>query len=101
MRTDEFHDVRDVAVSAFGNDPSLGLLLDELRSSWAWEDELSFVAEADAEIVGQVLYTHVFVDAPTRLLEVLVLSPVELPGPPASVDRHELDRREFANAEHP
>jgi putative acetyltransferase len=76
MRTDEFDAVREVAVSAFGGDPSLGLLLDELRSSWAWEDELSFVAEIDADVVGQVLYTHAFIDAPTRLLDVLVLSPV-------------------------
>jgi putative acetyltransferase len=76
MRTNEFHDVRQVAVSAFGDDESLGVLLDELRSSWAWEDELCFVAEVDGEIVGQVLYTHGFVDAPNRLLDVLVLSPV-------------------------
>ena len=78
MRTDEFGAVREVAVNAFGGDPSLGLLLDELRSSWAWEDEFSFVAEVDGDIVGQVLYTHAFVDAPTRIDD----------GIHASVDPH-------------
>ncbi|HEY4610281.1 MAG TPA: N-acetyltransferase [Ilumatobacteraceae bacterium] len=76
MRRDEFEQVRELSIAAFGGDASIGLLLDELRSSWAWDDDLSFVAEVDGSIVGQVLYTRAFVDAPTRLLDVLVLSPV-------------------------
>ncbi|HYN75449.1 MAG TPA: N-acetyltransferase, partial [Candidatus Limnocylindria bacterium] len=75
MRAGEFSRVRDVCVAAFG-DPSLGGLVDALSSSWAWEDDLSFVAELDGEIVGQVLYVHAFLDAPERLVDVLVLSPV-------------------------
>ncbi|HEY4610572.1 MAG TPA: hypothetical protein VIH06_15255, partial [Ilumatobacteraceae bacterium] len=74
MRTDEFEHVRGLAVAAFGGDASIGVLLDELRSSWAWDDELSFVAEVDGSLVGQVLYTHAFLDAPSRLVDVLVLS---------------------------
>jgi putative acetyltransferase len=75
MRVEEFSRVREVCVDAFG-DPALGELLDALRSSWAWEDDLSFVAELDGQIVGQVLYVHAFLDAPERLADVLVLSPV-------------------------
>jgi len=76
MHVDEFEEVRELAVSAFGGDASVGLLLDELHSSWAWAEDLSFVAEVDGTVVGQVLYTHAFVDDPNGLLEVLVLSPI-------------------------
>ncbi len=75
MRTDEFAEMRAVCIRAFGDD-SLGVLLDALRASWAWSDELSFVAELDGVIVGQVLYTSAIVDAPERLEDVLVLSPI-------------------------
>ncbi len=75
MRADEFAEMRALCVRAFGDD-SLGVLLDELRASWAWDDELSFVAVLDGEIVGQVLYTSAIVDAPERLEDVLVLSPI-------------------------
>ncbi len=75
MRPDEFEEMSNVSMAAF-NDPSIGELLDALHASWAWTDELCFVAELDGEIVGQVLYTHAIVDAPRRLVDVLVLSPV-------------------------
>jgi putative acetyltransferase len=76
MRPDEFEQVRDLSQRAFGNDPSIGELLDALRASWAWVDQLSFVAELDGELVGHVLYTHAWLDAPAQLIDVLVLSPV-------------------------
>ena len=76
MRADEFVAMREVCVAAFGGDGRIGPLLDTLRASWAWEDALSFVAERDGSIVGQVLYTHGFLDAPASLVDVLVLSPV-------------------------
>ncbi len=75
MAPDEFDEMRAVCIRAFGDD-SLGVLLDALRASWAWHDELSFVAELDGRIVGQVLYTSAIVDAPARLEDVLVLSPI-------------------------
>ena len=81
MRPDEFDTMRALSVDAFDGDPQIGPLLDALRRSWAWDDDLSFVAEVDGELVGQVLYTHTFVDAPSRLVEVLLLSPVGvIPG---------------------
>lgn len=76
MQPEEFEATRDLSVSAFGDDPLIRVLLDDLHESWAWEDELSFVAERDGELVGQVLYTHSFLDAPKRLVDVLLLSPI-------------------------
>ena len=76
MRSDEFVTMRELCVSAFGGDQRIGPLLDLLHASWAWEDALSFVAVRDGSIVGQVLYTHAFLDAPTSMVDVLVLSPL-------------------------
>jgi len=76
MRTEEFNQMRELSVSAFNGDPVIGPLLDALRSSWAWDDELSFVADLDGDLVGHVLYTRALLDAAPRLVEVLVLSPI-------------------------
>jgi putative acetyltransferase len=76
MQRDEFPAMRDLSEAAFGGDHTIRLLLDELHMSWAWDDDLSFVATRNDEIVGQVLYTHAFLDAPERLIDVLLLSPV-------------------------
>lgn len=76
MHPDEFAAVRALEVAAFGGDPSIGTLLDALHDSWAWEDDQSFVAVLDGEIVGHVLYSHAFLDAPAGLVEVLVLGPI-------------------------
>jgi len=75
MLPDEFEEMRAISVAAF-DDESIGDLLDALRASWGWRDELSWVAVQDDEIVAQVLYTLSILDAPERLVEVLVLSPV-------------------------
>lgn len=75
MRPDEYTSVRTLSVSTFDDD-TIGGLLDDLHDSWAWEDSLSFVALMDNELIGHVLYSRGFVDAPTRILDVLVLSPV-------------------------
>lgn len=76
MRVEEYEAMRDLSVSAFGGDPQIRILLDMLRESWAWDDELCFVAELGDELAGQVLYTRAVLDAPSRLVDVLVLSPV-------------------------
>ena len=52
------------------------MLLDALRASWAWDTELSIVAEHQSEICGHVLFTRAILDAPKQLVDVLVLSPV-------------------------
>jgi putative acetyltransferase len=80
MASHEFDAMRRVSIAAFGDDPNIGHLLDALHDSWAWDDGLSFVAECDGELVGQVLYTHAILDAPRRLQDVLVLSPIGVRG---------------------
>ena len=76
MQSHEFTAVRELSVAAFDGDSRIGPLLDALRASWSWEDALSFVAVSEGSIVGQVLYSHAFLDAPARLVDVLVLSPI-------------------------
>jgi putative acetyltransferase len=76
MRDDEFEEIRSLEVAAFGGDESIGVLLDSLRASWAWEPELSIVTERNSEICAHVLFTRAIVDAPSGLVDVLVLSPV-------------------------
>jgi putative acetyltransferase len=67
--------VRDVVVTSFG-EVVVGALVDGLRASDAWIDGLSFVAEADGQLVGHVLFTRSRLDALERLVDVLVLSPL-------------------------
>ncbi|MDQ1541579.1 MAG: putative acetyltransferase [Actinomycetota bacterium] len=69
------HEIRDVVTDAFQR-PEVGELVDGLRASAAWGDGLSFVAEHGGQTVGHILYTHAFLDAPARLVDVLVLSPL-------------------------
>lgn len=76
MRPDEFDEMTALSVAAFDGNAEIARLLHELRTSWAWDEQLSFVAELDGSLVGQVLYTHALLDAPKRLVDVLVLSPV-------------------------
>jgi putative acetyltransferase len=76
MRPAEFEATRALSMHAFGDNPQIGKLLDLLHNSWAWEDELSFVAERDGELVGHVLFTHAFLDTPEEVLDVLLLSPI-------------------------
>lgn len=73
---DDIAAVRALVADAFG-DESLAELVDDLRASVAWLD-LSFVAELDGEIVGHVAYTRAWVDDPSELVEVLVLSPLSI-----------------------
>ncbi len=76
MESHEYAAVRALSVAAFGDDPHIGELFDGLHSSWCWDDELSFVAVADGELIGQVLYTHALLDSWPRLVDVLVLGPL-------------------------
>jgi len=79
VRTEEASDLpetREVVAAAFGDEPVVELL-DGLRASSAWRD-LSFVAEQDGRVVGHVSFTRGWLDAPQRLVEVLVLSPLSV-----------------------
>jgi putative acetyltransferase len=71
----EYDAIRSLEVAAFG-DESIGVLLDALHASWAWVPELSLVAEHGGEVCGHVQLSRAILDAPDRLRDVLVLSPV-------------------------
>src|SRR5579863_4041026 len=66
-----------VVRDAFGSHDGVDALLWALRRSSAWRG-LSFVAESEGEIVGHVCFTRGWLDAPSKLVEVLVLSPMSV-----------------------
>lgn len=67
-----YHIVRE----AFGEERP-ALLLNEMRKSDAWRG-LSFFAVSGGDPVAHVSYTRGWVDAPSRLVEVLILSPMSV-----------------------
>jgi putative acetyltransferase len=75
----------------------VGELVDALRRSPDWVPGLSFVAEVDSEVVAHILFTRSLLDAPARLVDVLVLSPVSVApahqrrGIGSALIRHGLD----------
>jgi putative acetyltransferase len=74
--------VRDTHLRAFGSrgrsDHALVVadLVDSLRETITPTAGLSLVAEFDGRIVGHVMFTRSLLDAPRRLVEVHVLSPL-------------------------
>ncbi|KIF74858.1 acetyltransferase [Streptomyces sp. 150FB] len=74
--------LRDIHLRAFGDHgPVVADLVDSLRDTVSPESGLSLVAEHEGESVGHVLFTRSLLDAPRRLIEVHVLSPLAvLPG---------------------
>ena len=71
---DDVDAVRRIVAAAFGGE-KVPQLLDALRASVAWLDAVYVVEERD-ELVAAVAYTRAWLDAPTKLVEVLVLSPL-------------------------
>jgi putative acetyltransferase len=66
--------VRTVHLAAFGDHgPVVGDLVDDLRAT---PGQTSLVAVEGDEVVGHVMFTASLLDAPRRLVEVQVLSPV-------------------------
>jgi putative acetyltransferase len=69
--------VRDLHHAAFEGDERVPALTDALRETDAPPVPMSFVATtAEDEVVGHVLLSRSRLDAPLRLLDVLVLSPL-------------------------
>jgi putative acetyltransferase len=74
--------VRDLHVRAFGDHgPSdhglvVASLVDTLRDTITPTVGLSLIAEQDGQVVGHVMFTRSLLDAPRRLVEVHVLSPL-------------------------
>jgi putative acetyltransferase len=67
--------VADLLTSAFDG-PVVAELVGSLRRSDWWVEGLSLTAVVGRELVGYVLFTSAIVDAPERLVDVLVLSPL-------------------------
>ena len=73
---------RQVVAAAFGGE-EVAALLDALRQNHAWLG-LSFVAieraasDGPDALIGHVSFTRGWIDAPDRLVEVLVLSPLSV-----------------------
>jgi putative acetyltransferase len=66
-----------VITEAFGDDGvSIARLAHELRGLVAADAGSSFVAELEGRIVGHVMFTRSLLDAPPRLVDVRVLSPL-------------------------
>ena len=74
-QADDVDAVRRVVAAAFGGE-KVPELLDALRDSVAAWLDTAFVAEERDEIVASVAYTRAWLDAPTKLVEVLVLGPL-------------------------
>lgn len=81
--------IADIVTAAFGDGhgPVVARLVEALRASPAWDPALSFVAESTpadggpGQLTGYVLLTRNLLDAPRRLVDVLVLSPLAVrPG---------------------
>lgn len=69
--------VRDVHLRAFGDHGHVVAdLVDTLRDIITPGDGLSLVAEHDRRVVGHVMFTGSLLDAPRRLVDVQVLSPL-------------------------
>jgi len=69
--------VREIHLRAFGDHgPVVADLVDSLRETMTPKDGLSLVAGHDGQIIGHVMFTRSLLDAPRRLVEVHVLSPL-------------------------
>ncbi|MFJ8504160.1 GNAT family N-acetyltransferase [Streptomyces avermitilis] len=69
--------VRDIHLRAFGDHGLVVAdLVDTLRNTITSDDGLSLVAEDAGSVVGHVMFTRSLLDAPRRLVEVQVLSPL-------------------------
>ena len=74
--------VRETHLRAFGDHGlAVAELVDALRETITPADGLSLVAGDDGQIVGHAMFTRSLLDAPRRLVEVHVLSPLAvMPG---------------------
>ncbi|SNQ50370.1 Acetyltransferase [Frankia canadensis] len=71
--------VRDVIQRAFGDKgATVADLVDSLRETLTAHGGLSLVAERDGQVVGHAMTTRSLLDAPRRLVDVQVLSPLSV-----------------------
>jgi putative acetyltransferase len=76
-RREDQHLVRRLHETAFGERGRVVAdLVDDLRRSLTTADGLSLVADEAGDVVGHVMFTRSWLDAPDRLVDVQVLSPL-------------------------
>jgi putative acetyltransferase len=76
-RGDDHEHVRHVHVAAFGaQGRAVADLVDDLRRTISADVGLSLVAEEDGGVVGHAMFTRGILDAPRRLVDIQVLSPL-------------------------
>ncbi len=76
-RADDLIAIADVHRRAFGADgEKVAGLVNALRSATGPDDRFSLIAEEASQVVGHVMFTHSWLDAPRRLVKVQVLSPL-------------------------
>lgn len=75
-RPDDVAAVDAMVAAAFG-DEGVDAVLRDLRVDHSWRD-LSLLAERAGELVGHVSLVGAWLDAPDRLVDVLVLSPLSV-----------------------
>jgi putative acetyltransferase len=69
--------VRDLHLAAFpSHGQQVAELVDSLRKAMSARNRLSLVAADEGRVVGHVMFTPSLLDAPRRLVDVQVLSPV-------------------------
>ena len=68
--------VRLLQTAAFADEGEVGRLVDALREGLTASNGLSLVAADGDAVVGHAMFTRSLLDAPTRLVEVQVLSPI-------------------------
>jgi putative acetyltransferase len=74
---DDREAVRSVQRQAFGDEGAVVAdLVDTLRGEITAGGGLALVAEVDGQVAGHVMFTRSLLDAPRRLVEVQVLSPL-------------------------
>jgi putative acetyltransferase len=74
-RPGDVDDVDAMVVEVFGR-PVLRDLMSSLRSGPAGEDRLAYVATVGDSVIGSVVFSRGWLDAPRSLVDVLVLSPL-------------------------
>jgi putative acetyltransferase len=68
--------IRELQTRAFGDDGLVADLVDALRDAVAPLPAQSFVAEAGGQVAGHVMLSASRLDAPSRIVNVYVLSPL-------------------------
>jgi putative acetyltransferase len=73
--------VASVVTAAFADEGEIARLVEALRPLISEGSGVSLVAEVGGEVIGHVMFTPGLLDAPRRLVEVAVLSPLAVAPP--------------------